>query len=121
MGMVRPRRKGVQDARNERSSLLAEATKGRPTIITRHGRAIAVVVNLLLPLGGKLIAVEIKLTATPTAGHTEPLERFKALAGKRAAREGVLVCRVPAARPLPGGNVALPWHEFPRWLDGRLG
>ncbi len=33
----------------------------------------------------------------------------------------VLVCRVRAARPLPGGNVALPWREFPRWLDGRVG
>ena len=71
-------------------------------------------VDLLLPLGGNLVAVEIKLTTTPTAGHTEPLERFKGLAGKGAAGEAVLVCRVPVVRPLPGGNVALPWHEFRR-------
>jgi len=44
MDMARPQRKGVQDARNELPALLAEAAKGRPTIITRHGRAIAAVV-----------------------------------------------------------------------------
>jgi prevent-host-death family protein len=44
MIMAKPRRKGVQDARNELPSLLAEAAKGRPTIITRHGRSIAAIV-----------------------------------------------------------------------------
>jgi prevent-host-death family protein len=46
--MIKPRRRGVQDARNQLPSLLADAAKGRPTIITRHGRSIAAIV----PVGG---------------------------------------------------------------------
>jgi prevent-host-death family protein len=42
--MKRPARRGVQDARNELPALLAEAEKGRATIITRHGRSIAAIV-----------------------------------------------------------------------------
>jgi prevent-host-death family protein len=46
MPMVKPQRKGVQDARNQLPSLLADAAKGRPTIITRHGRSIAAIVPI---------------------------------------------------------------------------
>lgn len=42
--MARPVRKGVEDARNQLPALLAEAEKGRSTIITRHGRSIAAIV-----------------------------------------------------------------------------
>lgn len=42
--MTRPSRKGVEDARSQLPSLLAEAEKGRSTIITRHGRSIAAIV-----------------------------------------------------------------------------
>ncbi len=42
--MTRPNRKGVEDARNQLPALLAEAEKGRATIITRHGRSIAALV-----------------------------------------------------------------------------
>jgi prevent-host-death family protein len=42
--MAKPQRKGVQDARNQLPSLLADAAKGRSTIITRHGRSIAAIV-----------------------------------------------------------------------------
>jgi len=42
--MVKPQRKGAQDARNQLPSLLADAAKGRSTIITRHGRSIAALV-----------------------------------------------------------------------------
>jgi len=42
--MSRPNRKGVEDARNQLPALLAEAERGRSTIITRHGRAIAAIV-----------------------------------------------------------------------------
>jgi prevent-host-death family protein len=44
MNMAKPQRKGIQDARNQLPSLVAEAAKGWPTIITRHGRAIAAIV-----------------------------------------------------------------------------
>lgn len=39
-----PKRKGVEAARKELPALLAEAEKGRSTIVTRHGRAIAAIV-----------------------------------------------------------------------------
>lgn len=77
-------------------------------------------VDLLIRAADKLIPVEVKLTATPTPRHVQPLERFKQLADDTAAQQGVLVCRVTARRPLPHGHVALPWHEFPGWLRERL-
>lgn len=42
--MSRPNRKGVEDARNQLPALLAEAEKGRATIITRRGRSVAAIV-----------------------------------------------------------------------------
>lgn len=42
--MIRPNRKGVENARSQLPALLAEAEKGRTTIITRHGRSIAAIV-----------------------------------------------------------------------------
>jgi len=61
--MPHPNRKGVEDARNQLPALLAEAERGRSTIITRHGRAVAAIVPIeqvkeetrqksLLPLAG---------------------------------------------------------------------
>jgi len=40
--------KGVEDARSQLPTLLAEAERGRSTIVTRHGRPIAAIV----PVGG---------------------------------------------------------------------
>ena len=42
--MSRQSRKGVEDARSQLPALLAEAERGRSTIITRHGRSIAAIV-----------------------------------------------------------------------------
>lgn len=42
--MTHPTRKGVEDARSQLPSLLAEAQRGRSTLITRHGRPIAAIV-----------------------------------------------------------------------------
>jgi len=58
-----PKRKGVEAARKELPALLADAQRGRATIVTRHGRDIAAIVPLdrarlatrqrsLLPLAG---------------------------------------------------------------------
>jgi prevent-host-death family protein len=46
-------RKGAEEARNELPDLLAAAEKGRATIITRHGRAVAA----LVPIGAYGAAV----------------------------------------------------------------
>ena len=77
-------------------------------------------VDLVILIGRKLYPVEIKLTATPTLNQTEPLNKFKSLAGKDAAETGLLVCRVKKSTPLPFNNLALPWQEFPSWLVEKL-
>jgi hypothetical protein len=78
-------------------------------------------VDLLLAVGGRLQAVEVKLSATPTAGHVAPLERFIKVAGDDAVAQGLVICRTDRPRPLPGGHLALPWQDFGNWLDERLG
>jgi prevent-host-death family protein len=58
--MSRPKRKGAEEARSQLPALLAEAEKGRTTIITRHGRSVAALTPIaaarrqksLLPLAG---------------------------------------------------------------------
>ena len=77
-------------------------------------------VDLLLRAGDRLVPIEIKLTATPTARHVQPLERFKQLAGHAAAPGGILACRVGERRSLPHGHLAQPWQEFPAWLSKLL-
>ncbi|MBL8470937.1 MAG: ATP-binding protein [Rhodocyclaceae bacterium] len=76
-------------------------------------------VDLLIAVDTTLYPIEIKLTATPGAGHVKPLERFITLAGEDASTQGLLVCRTERERPLPGGHVALPWQDFPGWLAQR--
>jgi prevent-host-death family protein len=44
--MSRSNRKGVEEARSQLPALLAEAEKGRVTIITRHGRSVAAIVPI---------------------------------------------------------------------------
>lgn len=77
-------------------------------------------IDLLVPLAGKLLPVEIKSTKTPTARHARPLERFRAAAGDKAADQGLVVCRISEPRPLPNGNLAMSWSRFPAWLRERL-
>jgi predicted AAA+ superfamily ATPase len=78
-------------------------------------------VDLIVRIGTSLYPIEIKLTATPSLKHTEAINRFKSLTGAEAAEEGIVVCRVEDTVSLPGGNLALPWHRFPGWLQARLG
>lgn len=77
-------------------------------------------VDLLISIGGKLQAVEVKLTASPNVGHLAPLNRFLKTVGSEAWAQGLLVCRTDTARALPGGHQALPWTQFPAWLMDRL-
>ena len=46
MVVTKPQRKGAEEARNQLPLLLADAEKGRSTIITRHGRSVAALVPL---------------------------------------------------------------------------
>jgi len=77
-------------------------------------------IDLLVPLQGKLLPVEIKSTATPTSRHAQPLDRFRVAAGDDSAGHGLVVCRIPEPRPLPNGHLAMPWSQFPGWLRERL-
>lgn len=77
-------------------------------------------VDLLIAIDGKLHAVEIKLTATPGAGHVDPINRFLAVARDKAAQQGILVCRTETERALPNGHIAMPWQSFPDSLRKRL-
>lgn len=78
-------------------------------------------VDLIIQSKGKLIPVEIKLTATPTASHTDNLRRFRKLAGENDCDSGILVCRIPKRQPMPFGITAIPWQDFPKWLAERIG
>ena len=78
-------------------------------------------VDLLIVIDGKLQPVEIKLTASPGAGHVEPLNRFIAAAGDEATGQGILVCRTEKERALPNGHRAIPWKAFPDWVREQLG
>jgi prevent-host-death family protein len=44
--------KGAEEARNQLPALLAEAAKGRATLITRHGRSVAAIVPATELAGG---------------------------------------------------------------------
>jgi predicted AAA+ superfamily ATPase len=56
----------------------------------------------------KIIAVEIKATASPAAAHCRGLRSFQQI---RPGADCVLVCR--AARPISIGSVTvMPWQEF---------
>ena len=77
-------------------------------------------VDLLIVINGKLHPIEIKLTATPSAGHVAPINQFIAVAGDEACPQGILVCRTETERVLPNGHLALPWQAFPKWLRTRL-
>lgn len=77
-------------------------------------------VDLIIQIGNKLYPVEIKLTATPSLKHLEPLKKFTALAGKDAVDTGILVCRIEKTMPLPSDTLALPWMEFSKWLKTKL-
>lgn len=77
-------------------------------------------VDLLIQVGTRLHPVEIKRTATPTPRHVEPLTRLRGLLGDDSKDAGLLVCDVEHERALPGGHRAMPWGQFPAWLNQQL-
>jgi predicted AAA+ superfamily ATPase len=77
-------------------------------------------VDLIVEVGGRVVPVEIKLTATPTARHADSVRKLGALVGDEAD-PGLVVCHVTEPTMLPGGVTALPWRDWPGWLATRLG
>ncbi len=76
-------------------------------------------VDMLVEVGGRLIPVEIKVTATPTARHADSLQRFRRLLP--SAEPGFVVCNCAARQPLGGGVEAIPWKLWSEMLAGWLG
>lgn len=74
-------------------------------------------IDLIIEAGGRLWPVEIKMTATPSASHARVLNRFKSLAKEEASDVGIVVCRIRDKTELPGNNLAMPWRDFPKWLE----
>lgn len=74
-------------------------------------------VDLIIQAQGKYWPIEIKMTATPSLKHLKPINRFKKLAGEECSEKGVLVCNIDKITKLPDNNIAIPWFEFPKWLD----
>ncbi len=62
--MAKLNKRGAEQARNQLPALLAEAEKGRTTIITRHGRSIAA----LVPVKGVAGPRQKALTALAGSG-----------------------------------------------------
>jgi len=77
-------------------------------------------VDLVARLPRGLVPIEIKLTATPTLKHLQPLGRFQELAKGSTVAQGIVICNVAERLALPGGHLALPWREMPEWLSQEL-
>ena len=65
-------------------------------------------VDLVIEYAGRLHAIEVKATATPTPQHAAGLVRWLALAGSGA--RAALACRIDAPTALVPGIRAVPWH-----------
>lgn len=77
-------------------------------------------VDLLISIGNQLLPVEIKLTATPSPKHMDTLNHFKQLMGGGTPSLGILVCQVGKITPMPSNNLAIPWNQFPQWLQKEI-
>ncbi|MFQ5661409.1 MAG: ATP-binding protein [Gammaproteobacteria bacterium] len=77
-------------------------------------------VDLLIALGSRALPVEIKLTATPTTKHVQPLTRMCRMPGDDIHPTGVLVCQCQKQTLMPGGHTAIPWKEFSPWLNKQI-
>ncbi len=77
-------------------------------------------VDLLIAAGGIILPVEIKLTATPTLNHVQPLTRLCRSLGEDICPTGILVCQCRKQTPMPGGHIAMPWQDFSAWLQEQL-
>jgi len=59
--MPKPQYVGVEQARNRLPALLVDATKGRSTVITRHGKSVAAIVPVdqLMSSGSQLTLLSV--------------------------------------------------------------
>jgi hypothetical protein len=84
---------------------------GAPAELSFFRSSDGVEVDLLLSLGQRVHALEIKATATPTLEELASLTKWMKLSG---TREATLLCTVEEERPLGEGIRALPWWDHHR-------
>jgi predicted AAA+ superfamily ATPase len=77
-------------------------------------------VDLIIESRGRLHAIEIKQTATPSLHHVGSLRRLRDLAGTDSFGSLVLVCNVQRITPLADRIEAIPWHAWPHWMRENL-
>lgn len=75
---------------------------------TRDGQEI----DLLIDIRGKLLPVEIKLTATPTKTHLKNFERIKSIMPDYLHEQSLMICTIEKETPLPFSAIALPWQRL---------
>lgn len=75
--------------------------------------------DLIIVLQGRIFPVEIKQTATPGIKHMQGLNMFRKIAGPNC-EQGTLVCTVDAVQAMPGGNKAMGWRTFGKWLESEI-
>jgi len=68
-------------------------------------------IDLIIETGGRLHAIEIKKTKTPTPRHGETLKKFMSLAGNKAGKS-MVVCTCDSEIPLSSTITAVPWQTF---------
>jgi len=85
---------------------------GRPPAMyywrTREGHE----VDVLIEHNGRLLPIEIKSTATPTAVHLQSIVRLQQIMRDGAAEKAILICRVEKEMPMAHNSIALPWDKI---------
>lgn len=77
-------------------------------------------VDLIIEIDQKIHPIEIKQTATPTNKHSTGLLKFKKLIGEDKCGSLQIVCSVEKPILMPNNVTALPWSDFPQWLNSLL-
>jgi hypothetical protein len=87
------------------------AHRGEPMRLHFWRTAAGHEVDFVLEDGTKLVPIEAKLTATPTARDAVGIEKFQSLFGSRAGR-GIVVCLCRERFPLTRHVDAVPLGSF---------
>ncbi|MGI6394166.1 MAG: ATP-binding protein [bacterium] len=77
-------------------------------------------IDLIIEVAGKYHAIEIKKTQTPTAKHTESIEKFITLF-KEKAGDSFVVCNISGTKPLSANVSAISWQKYLKWVEKIVG
>ena len=74
-------------------------------------------VDLIIQIGHRLHAIEIKQSATPTYHHGDALVKWRSVVGDEKAGDLLVVCTCRESCELGRGVKALPWSDYLEWLQ----